>query len=145
MSLSKALLVGDEMTRTMFYDHMKDFQLEDDYVKACDDRADGMFEEMVEVSQNPQWYEEYCRTYDALGNLKENKLTKKEMLGHRRLKVDTYKWALGKMRPKKYGDKQTISHEGELNTAPKPDLSALTNEELKLFIQLQNKIKPKEV
>ena len=39
------------------------------------------------------------------------------MLGHRRLQVDARKWMLGKLNPKKYGEKLDVTSDGEkLNT-----------------------------
>jgi hypothetical protein len=38
--------------------------------------------------------------------------TEGDMLGHRRLQVDTRKWMLSKMLPKIYGDKLTNEHTG---------------------------------
>ena len=34
------------------------------------------------------------------------------MIDHRRLQIDTRKWLIGKMAPKKYGDKQQLEHSG---------------------------------
>jgi hypothetical protein len=34
------------------------------------------------------------------------------MIEHRRLQIDARKWLIGKMAPKKYGDKQTHEHAG---------------------------------
>lgn len=38
-----------------------------------------------------------------------------DMLGHRRLQVDTRKWLLSKLAPKKYGEKQQVDHGGNLS------------------------------
>jgi hypothetical protein len=38
------------------------------------------------------------------------KVTTGDMIEHRRLQVDTRKWLLSKLRPEKYGDRQTIQH-----------------------------------
>ena len=43
---------------------------------------------------------------------------------HARLKVDTRKWLMSKMKPKKYGDRITTEHTGSIG------LADLTNEEL---------------
>ena len=41
------------------------------------------------------------------------------MLGHRRLKADTLKWAMSKMFPKKFGDKVDVTSGGkEISATP---------------------------
>lgn len=59
----------------------------------------------------------------------------------RRVQLDTIKWVLGKMAPKKYGDKQHLevggTDGGPITTL---DLSKLTHEELKAFHTLRSKL-----
>ena len=47
-----------------------------------------------------------------------------------RLRVDTRKWAAGKMAPKRYGDKIQHTGDGGGPIRVRPDLSKLTDEEL---------------
>lgn len=51
--------------------------------------------------------------------------TEGDMLGHRRLQVDTRKWMLSKMLPKIYGDKLDLNHSGAIKIAKE-----LTEDEL---------------
>ena len=51
--------------------------------------------------------------------------TEADMIEHRRLQIDARKWLIGKMAPKKYGDKQQIEHAG-------PDGGPITLEALLL-------------
>ena len=60
------------------------------YAKATEERAHGMFEDMLDIADDAE--EEASSVAKA------------------RLRVDTRKWALSKMMPKKYGDK--IAHVG---------------------------------
>ncbi len=56
-----------------------------------------------------------------------------EQIAQARLKIDTMKWMLGKMRPKKYGDKLAIGGTDELppiRTQSTLDVSNLTLEQL---------------
>jgi hypothetical protein len=62
----------------------KDFS--DNYARAMEVRADHVFDEVMEIADDP------------LNLTAEN-------LNAARLKIDARKWALGKMQPKKYGDK----------------------------------------
>ena len=41
-----------------------------------------------------------------------SKTTRRDMIEHRRLQVDTRKWALARMSPKKYGDRTALEHSG---------------------------------
>ncbi len=58
----------------------------DNYVRATEDRAEHMFDDMLEIADD--------------GN--------PEDVQRARLRVDTRKWALSKMIPKKYGDKTAL-------------------------------------
>jgi len=62
------------------------------YEKATEERAAGMFEDMFDIADDVE--------PDAASVAKA------------RLRVDTRKWALSKMLPKKYGDKITQEHTG---------------------------------
>lgn len=62
----------------------------DKYEKACDERTEHMFEEINEISDNTK------------GEVQRD-----------RLRVDTRKWYLSKMKPKKYGDKVDFTSGGK--------------------------------
>lgn len=70
------------------------------YARATELRAEMMAEEILEISDNT--IEGVVIETDDNGRTKEKK---GDMLGHRRLQVDTRKWLLSKLHPKKYGDK----------------------------------------
>ena len=67
------------------------------YARAREMQADALFDEALEIAD------------DASGDWTEDKDGKKvldhENIQRSRLRVDTRKWAAGKMAPKKYGDK----------------------------------------
>lgn len=82
------------------------------YVRACEERQDFMFEEMLEIADK----QGQDVTIDKDG---------KEVINHNviqrsRLMIDTRKWALSKLNPKKYGDKIDHTSGGEKiqHTAP---------------------------
>ena len=52
------------------------------------------------------------------------------MIEHRRLQIETRKWLLGKMAPKKYSDKQIYEHGGP-GAARSPSIEALIMASLK--------------
>lgn len=90
--------------------------LEDDekkakqYARACEIRADVLFDEMLSVAFTP----EIGETLKVVqkGSNKEIEKTKGDMLGHRRLKVDTIKWAISRISPKKYGERLDLTSKG---------------------------------
>lgn len=79
----------------------------DKYESARAIQAEMMFEELVKIADTP---EEGIETIEK-GDLVEIK--KGDMLGHRRLKVDTRKWYLSKVLPKKFGEKVDVTSGGE--------------------------------
>ncbi|HAU5608274.1 terminase small subunit-like protein [Citrobacter koseri] len=78
-------------------------EFRDKYAKAVEARADAVFEELFEIADNAD--EESAAVAKA------------------RLRIDTRKWALARMNPKKYGDKvsQEIDHKSsDGSMTPKP-------------------------
>lgn len=104
------------------------------YARATDMRADAIFDEMFDISDTP--LEGITLTEKETGT----EIKRGDMLGHRRLQVDTRKWALSKMNPKKYGDKIGLEHSGEIAT---DDLSKYSTEELKQRYKLMHNIESK--
>lgn len=83
-------------------------EFRDQYVKATETRADGIFEEMFDIA------DEVAEEAAAVGKA--------------RLRIDTRKWALARMNPKKYGDKvsQEIDHKSsDGSMASKPTVIQL--------------------
>lgn len=62
------------------------------YAKATEERAAQMFEDMLDISDDVE--------------------PEPSQVAKARLRVDTRKWALARMNPKKYGDKVTNEHVG---------------------------------
>ncbi len=78
-------------------------QFSEQYEAACNTRAELLFEELLEIADTPQ---EGTETVTK-GDLVEER--KGDMLGHRKLQVDTRKWYLSKVMPKKFGDKLDLT------------------------------------
>ena len=70
------------------------------YARACELRAEVIFDEMLEIADTT--IDGVVIETDDNGRTKEKK---GDMLGHRRLQVETRKWILSKLNPKKYSDK----------------------------------------
>jgi len=63
----------------------------------------------------------------------------KTAVAHARLRIDTRKWLMAHLAPKKYGDRTIIAGDPDAPLAPKQDLSNLSKEELAQLIALQTK------
>ena len=92
------------------------------YAHAREMQADALFDEALEIAD------------DVSGDWSTDKDGKKvldhENIQRSRLRVDTRKWAAGKMAPKRYGDKIQHTGDGGGPIRVRPDLSKLTSEEL---------------
>lgn len=74
------------------------------YARACEERADNIFEEILEIADDSSG----DLTYTEQGK----EVINSEFVQRSRLKVDARKWMVGKMNPKKYGEKNTTVLEG---------------------------------
>jgi len=77
------------------------------YELATDLRTDILFDEIIDIAYNT---EEGTTTKVTERGIE---VTTGDMLGHRRLKIDSLKWSLSKLNPKKYGDKLDMTSGGE--------------------------------
>lgn len=74
----------------------KDAEFAEKYARAREIRADRMFEEMIQIADESS--EDFHETNDGI------KLNR-EAIERSRIRIDTRKWVLAKMMPKKYGEK----------------------------------------
>ena len=80
----------------------------DKYAKAREAQAYRWAEQVLAISDNPQQGVRYELTPEGV-----SKEIREDMLGHRRLQVDSRKWLLSKLLPKRFGDKVTQEHTGD--------------------------------
>ena len=73
------------------------------YARACEARAETMFEEMLDIADES--------AFDTIQGENGDRANT-EWISRSKLRVDTRKWMLSKMQPKKYGDKITQEHTG---------------------------------
>lgn len=96
------------------------------YARAKEEAADAMFEEIQDIADDGtnDWMEVNNQDGDCVG-WKING----EALQRSRLRVDTRKWMMSKMKPKKYGDKIQTEHSGKV------EYTGLTDEQLNNKLQ----------
>lgn len=91
------------------------------YARAKEESADAMAEEILDIADD--------RTGDitqkSLGRGMTVKVVDQENIQRSRLRVDTRKWIMAKMKPKKYGDKIDMTTNGK--DLPAPILGGITN------------------
>ncbi len=96
-SVCRDKAMPDKATILRWLADKKKADLREQYVYAREMQADALFDEALEIAD------------DASGDWSTDKDGKKvldhENIQRSRLRVDTRKWAAGKMAPKKYGDK----------------------------------------
>jgi len=74
------------------------------YARVTEKRADAIFEDILLIADNA--------SNDDIITDKGDSIPNTEWLQRSRLRVDARKWMLGKMNPKKYGDRETKVIEG---------------------------------
>jgi hypothetical protein len=105
-SLRNALSGSDTPSRTTFFKWIDDDEEKlNQYTRACEARADLIFEDILEIAD-----ENNADVYvDDLGVAKIDG----NSVNRSRLKVDARKWMLSKMQPKKYGEKLDLTSKGD--------------------------------
>lgn len=101
MSLRASLRVGDKCNSETFYkwlDNDKDKTKR--YARACGIRAEDIFEDILTIADNQE--------HDVYIDDEGKEQTNHNVIQRARLRVDSRKWILSKMIPKKYGDKLGI-------------------------------------
>ncbi len=102
---------GMPSTSTFFQWLEEDKSKAKQYARACEMRADVLFDQMLQIAFTP--VEGETKKIVKKGKTEETETTKGDMLGHRRLQVDTLKWSISKLAPKKYGDKVDVTSAGD--------------------------------
>jgi hypothetical protein len=97
------------------------------YACARELQADTLFDEALDIADDGtnDWMERLDKDGEAAGWQQNG-----EHVQRSRLRVDTRKWAAGKLAPKKYGDRLQHTGEGGGPIRVRPDISQLSDEEL---------------
>jgi hypothetical protein len=110
---------------TIFLWLQKHSEFTEQYARASEARADALFEEALEIADDGS--QDY-KLVDRDG--KETEVFDSEHVQRSKLRVDTRKWMIGKMQPKKYGEKvlQEISGPsgGPVETVTRIELVPMT-------------------
>lgn len=94
-------------SRALFHKWLlNDTELTDQYARATELRADNIFDEILEIADDAS--NDFTEKQGKDGEVFE--VFNAEHVQRSRLRIDTRKWMLGKMNPKKYGDKVGIDH-----------------------------------
>ena len=86
----------------------RDKEFQQQYTRARESWADAEFENLMHIADTPIEGEKTKETADGI------EIMRGDMIEHRRLQVDTRKWALARMSPKKYGDRVALDHAGSV-------------------------------
>lgn len=97
-----------------------DEKLSDQYARAREEQADGIFDEILTIADDARndWMErrgEEDAGWQANG----------EHIQRSRLRIDARKWMAGKLRPKVYGDKLDLNHQGGVTVVLESDAKKL--------------------
>ncbi|MGV0964914.1 terminase small subunit-like protein [Empedobacter falsenii] len=115
-----------EISRNTFHDWLSDDkEMADQYARAREERADGIFEEILDIVD--------CEDNDVTEIDIDGILVTRvnhDVIQRDRLRVDARKWILAKMNPKKYGDKIDHTSNGETITTPARILTKKEAQEL---------------
>ena len=105
-SLRQILDNNDELpARKTFYEWLaNDKELSNHYANTCELRADIIFDEMIDIADDTSNDTIYSESGEKVNS---------EWINRSRLRIDTRKWILSKMNPKKYGDKTDITTNGK--------------------------------
>ena len=94
----------ESTVRGWVIDNVQDFSAQ--YARARDIGLDVLAEETLAIADTPV---EGVRREESDDGFKE---IREDMLGHRRLQIDTRKWLLSKLAPKKYGERTSMELTG---------------------------------
>lgn len=85
-----------------------DPKLGEQYARACEAREQMLHDELLELADDGRFDK---KTVTVKGGL-EVEVIDQEVLGRSRLQIDTRKWILARMNPRKYGDKVETTIQG---------------------------------
>ncbi len=110
-TIEKDDLMPSARTIHRWLDKEENKEFRQQYARACEDRYENIADEMFEIaddgSNDLMTIEKGDNSYEV-----ENK----EVTNRSKLRVQLRQWYLGKVMPKKYGDKVDVAHSGMVRT-----------------------------
>lgn len=110
-SLRKAISKHKPLKATTFFKWLRDDEIKrEQYARATIERAELMFEDMFDIADDGtnDWMEKFNDKGESTGWAVNG-----ENIQRSRVRIDTRKWALSKMMPKKYGEKLDVTTDGQ--------------------------------
>ena len=104
---------------TVFLWLAKNPEFSERYTRAREAQADALFDEALNIADTPA--DGVKIKVLPSGSVEK---TYGDMIEHRRLQVDTRKWAAARLAPKKYGDRLDMNVTGSLQTVSDENLDA---------------------
>lgn len=108
------------------------------------DITNGTFFRAVEA--NAQWAEQYARAREAQADTLADEIVdiaddarSDDDPASRRLRVEARKWVAAKLRPKRWGDRTVVEHDGAVQHKHALDMTALSADQLRALASIQIK------
>lgn len=125
IAVRKAITEAKMSSKTFFKWLKEDKEKGKQYARATDARADKIFEEMLDIADDGtnDWMERLDKDGQPVGWILNG-----EHIQRSKLRIDTRKWHLSKLNPKKFGDKIDVTSDNEKITVPPVEFRVITKE-----------------
>jgi len=112
---TKAICAKNDISRSEWLLWLsKDEELSDRYARAKDKQLELMADEILDISDESSEDDIFIEEETKEGKSARRALNH-EFVQRSKLRVDSRKWLLSKLKPKKYGDKLGVEHSGGVN------------------------------
>jgi len=116
----RTICKGDDMpSMTTFFKWLRENdQFAQQYAIAKEQSTDALFEDLIDIADNEVAQQLIIEGKPVVDEYGKPVMVKDNVsVNHAKLRVDTRKWALSKMAPKKYGDKIQPDDSGQIDMA----------------------------
>lgn len=130
-----------DIKRRTFYQWLEDSeQFSAQYARALELRDEVWYDDMMKTANTP-FYDTVAESGTAPSGDTWDKTKKEDNVAHRRLKVDTLRWALSKRHPERFGDRVTTEivgkNGGAIKVESKNEVASLSTEDLVAIAHLK--------
>ena len=128
--------IGSPIVDTTFFSwRLKHPELDQMYARAKEEQTEYLANEMLEIADTPTTGVTITTKPDGSREEREG-----DMFQHRRLQIDTRKWIMAKLKPRKYGEKIDVTTNGEsVNGAPDASKEARALELMKIVEHVEQR------